>query len=75
LLAYSDRRSPAAAPGFGASLLFTFGDETGLSDRLPSLLVGLLPTAALLLATLAALLLFLLILIGHQATPWFDPSE
>jgi len=51
---YSDRRTTAAA-GFGASLLFTFGDETGLLDGLP-LLTGLLLTGLLL--TTAALLFF-----------------
>jgi hypothetical protein len=39
-------------------------------DGLPLLLTGLLPAAAL-LTTLATLLLFVLILIGHQLTPRF----
>jgi hypothetical protein len=58
-IAYSDRRSATAASAFAASLLFTFGDETGLLDGLSSLLVGLLPAAALLLAASAALLVLL----------------
>jgi hypothetical protein len=49
-MAYSDRRSPAAARAFAAALLFTFGDETGLLDGLPLLRVGLLPADAPLLA-------------------------
>ena len=53
-------------------ILFTFGDETGLLDGLP--LAGLLPAAALLLATLAALLatlaaLLFVTLIRHSFTP------
>jgi len=64
-MAYSDRRSPAAARAFAAALLFTFGDETGLLDGLPLLRVGLLPAAALLLAPFAALLVLLIALIGH----------
>jgi hypothetical protein len=78
-VAYSDRRSRAAARAFGAAILFAFGDETGLLDGLPLVLAGLLPAAALLLATLAALLatlaalLFLLVtLIRHSFTP-YDP--
>jgi len=65
-IAYSDRRSATAASAFAASLLFTFGDETGLLDGLSSLLVGLLPAAALLLAASAALLVLLLTLVRHQ---------
>jgi hypothetical protein len=72
-VAYSDRRSRAAARAFGAAILFAFGDETGLLDGLPLLLAGLLAAAALLLATLATLLatlLFLLVtLIRHSFTP------
>jgi hypothetical protein len=64
-IAYSDRGSPAAARAFTASLLFTFGDETGLLDGLPLLLAGLLPAAAFLLATFAALLILLITLIRH----------
>jgi hypothetical protein len=68
-VAYSDRRSRAAAPAFGAALLFAFGDETGLLDGLPLLLAGLWPAVALLLATMAALLFLLLRLIRHSFTP------
>jgi len=64
-IAYSDRRSATAASAFAASLLFTFGDETGLLDGLSSLLVGLL-AAALLLAASAALLVLLFTLVRHQ---------
>jgi hypothetical protein len=46
----------------------------GLLVRLLFLLPGLLPAAGL-LTTLAALLLFLLMLIGHEITPWSEKTN
>jgi energy-converting hydrogenase Eha subunit B len=63
---YSDGRSSSAATAFAASLLFTFGNETGLLNGLPLPLGGLLAATALLLATLAALLVLLLTLVRHR---------
>jgi hypothetical protein len=67
-IAYSDRRSPAAASSFAAPLLFALGDETGLLDGLPALRFVLLIRLLLLLVARplpAALLFLLLALIGH----------
>jgi hypothetical protein len=65
-IAYSDRRSPAAASSFAAPLLFALGDETGLLDGLPALRFVLRLLLLLLARPLPAALLFLLLaLIGH----------
>jgi len=68
-VAYSDRRSRAAAHALGAAVLFASRDDTGLLDGLSLLLAGLLATATLLLATLAALLFLLVTLFRHSFTP------
>ena len=62
----SDGRSSSTATAFAASLLFTFGNETRLLNGLPLPLGRLLAATALLLATLAALLVLLLTLVRHR---------
>jgi hypothetical protein len=64
-VAYSDRRSRAAAHALGAAVLFASRDDTGLLNGLPLLLAGLLATAAVLLATLDALLFLLVTRLLH----------